>query len=280
MFLNFRFFRILRRLFREPASAIGAVIFLIFLTIALIGPIIAPYGANEQIASDARQPPSRNHWFGTDNLGRDVYSRILFGSRDILVLAGVGTMLAVSCGIILGMLSGYSGNWFDEGLMRLFDSLLAIPALLFALLLLGILGPSRKGILIVIVIVYTPIVARVIRSVVLSVKTKSYVNAARLQGESKFSILVRDILPSTFPALSVETALRFSYAIFLVASLGFLGVGVQPPNPDWGLMVKEARVYVAQIPWAMYFPAGAIAIVVIGVNLMSDGLKRILLNSN
>ena len=160
--------------------------------------------------------------------------------------------------------------------MRLFDGLLAIPALLLALLLLGTLGPSRNSVLLVIVIVYTPIVARVVRSVVLSVKNKGFVEAARLQGESLGRILFREILPSVMPTLAVEYALRFSYAIFLVASLGFLGVGVQPPNPNWGLMVNEARPHVSQLPWALYFPAAAIAIVVIGVNLMADGIKRVL----
>jgi peptide/nickel transport system permease protein len=131
-------------------------------------------------------------------------------------------------------------------------------------------------VLLVIVVVYTPIVARVVRSVVLSVKSKGFVEAARIQGAPLGRLLFREILPSTLPALAVEAALRFSYAIFLVASLGFLGVGVQPPSPDWGLMVKEARTFVRQIPWALYFPAGAIAVVVIGVNLMADGLKRVL----
>ncbi|MGH7463161.1 MAG: ABC transporter permease, partial [Longimicrobiales bacterium] len=134
----------------------------------------------------------------------------------------------------------------------------------------------RNSVLIVIVVVYTPIVARVVRSVVLAVKTKGFVEAARVQGESRRRILFREILPSVLPALAVEAALRFSYAIFLVASLGFLGVGVQPPNPDWGLMVNEARTYVSQTPWALYYPAGAISILVIGVNLMADGLKRVL----
>ena len=160
--------------------------------------------------------------------------------------------------------------------MRLFDGLLAIPALLLALLLLGTLGASRNSILIVIVLVYSPIVARVVRSVVLGVRNKGFVEAARLQGESFERILFREILPFVMPALTVEAALRFSYAIFLVASLGFLGVGVQPPNPNWGLMVNEARPHVSELPWAMYYPAGAIAIVVIGVNLMADGVKRII----
>jgi peptide/nickel transport system permease protein len=266
----------LQQLYRQPASALGTTIFILFIAIALLGPWLAPYTENQQIAADARQAPSARHWFGVDRLGRDVYSRVLLGARDILALAGLGTLLAVLAGTTVGLLSGYRGGWFDEIVMRSFDSLLAMPALLLALLLLGTVGPSRETILIVIVVVYTPIVARVVRSVVLGVKQKGFVEAARLQGEGQARILFREILPSVLPALAVEAALRFSYAIFLVASLGFLGVGVQPPSPDWGLMVNEARGYVAQTPWAMYYPAAAISIIVIGVNLMADGLKRVL----
>jgi peptide/nickel transport system permease protein len=266
---------LLSGLYSKSASALGTTIFLLFVILAVLGPLIAPYGSNQQIAADARQAPSPSHWFGTDNLGRDVYSRVILGARDILSLAGLGTVLALVSGISFGLVSGYRGGWFDEILMRFFDSLLAMPALLLSLLLLGTLGPSRQSILIVIVIAYTPIVARVVRSVVLSVKTRGFVEAARLQGEPLGAILFREILPSVLPALAVESALRFSYAIFLVASLGFLGVGVQPPSPDWGLMVKEARTGASQMPWALFFPAGAIALVVIGVNLMADGLKRV-----
>jgi peptide/nickel transport system permease protein len=267
---------VLRELYGRPTTALGTTIFILFLLIAVFAPIFAPYGFNEQIYSDARQAPSAAHWFGTDQLGRDVFSRVLLGARDILTVAGLGTILAVITGTTFGLASGYRGGVFDEILMRLFDGLLAIPALLLALLLLGTLGASRNSILIVIVLVYSPIVARVVRSVVLGVRNKGFVEAARLQGESFERILFREILPFAMPALTVEAALRFSYAIFLVASLGFLGVGVQPPNPNWGLMVNEARPHVSELPWAMYYPAGAIAIVVIGVNLMADGIKRII----
>jgi len=265
-----------RRLFSSPTSAIGATITLLFILVAILGPFIAPYGANEIIASDARQPPSSTHWFGTDNLGRDVFSRVLLGAGEILLLAGLGTLLAVIAGTLLGLLAGYRGGIFDEVIMRVFDSLLALPALLLALLLLGTVGRSQYSVLIVIFVVYTPIVARVVRSVVLAVKSQGFVEAARLIGESQAYILLREIMPSVLPTLSVESALRFSYAIFLVASLGFLGVGVQPPSPNWGLMVKEARIYASQIPWAIIFPAAAISIVVIGINLLADGMKRVL----
>jgi peptide/nickel transport system permease protein len=249
---------------------------LLFVIIALLGPHIAPFEVNQQILQDARQSPSAIHWFGTDHLGRDVFSRVILGAGQVFLLAGSGTVLAVLVGTTLGLLSGYLGGLLDELLMRFFDSLLAIPALLLALLFLGMSGPSRQSVLIVIVLVYTPIVARVVRSVVLSVKTKSFIDAARLTGETTGRILFREILPSAIPTLAVEASLRFSYAIFLVSSLGFLGLGVQPPNPDWGLMVREARAFVSQAPWAMYFPAGAIASLVVSVNLMADGLRRVL----
>ncbi len=275
-----RFFAAFRHLFDRPVTAFGTIVFLVFVLIALVGPWIAPYGVNEQVYEDAREAPSPEHWFGTDNLGRDVFSRVLYGGRVVLAQAGLGTMLAVISGTFFGLLAGYRGGWLDEGIMRLFDSLLALPALLLALLLLGTLGQSQSAVLIVIVVVYTPIVARVARSVVLSIRTKGFVEAARLQGESQGWILFREILPSVMPALTVEGALRFSYAIFLVASLGFLGVGVQPPSPNWGLMVSEARPYSSQLPWALFFPAAAIALLVVGVNLMADGIKNTLQSSD
>jgi peptide/nickel transport system permease protein len=269
-----RIFLIIKKVFERPANAIGTAIVILFLALAIFGSWIAPYGENEQIYTDISQPPSATHWMGTDHLGRDVFSRVVLGARDVLLLAGAGTLFAVFFGAVFGLLSGYRGGLVDESLMRLFDSLLALPALLLALLLLGTFGSSSYSVLIVITIVYIPIVARVVRSVVLDVKNKGYIETARLQGEAQRYILFREILPSVLPALTVETALRFSYAIFLIASLGFLGVGVQPPSPNWGLMVKEGRNFVTLTPWALAFPALTNSIMVIGVNLMADGLKR------
>jgi peptide/nickel transport system permease protein len=273
-----RWQRIGRALRAEPIAATGSAIFLFFGLVALLGPLLAPHGLNEQFVTAARQPPSADFFFGTDHLGRDVFSRLLHGARDIFILSGSGTILSVLLGTTIGLLSGTAGGWLDEVMMRLLDSLLAIPALLFALLLLGLNPGSRSSfsVILVLVFVYTPIVARVVRSVVLSVRNLPYIEAARVQGERLPWLLFREILPAVLPALTVEAALRFSYAIFLVASLGFLGVGLQPPSPNWGLMVKEARPYVTQIPWALWFPAGAIALLVVGTNLMADGLRRIL----
>jgi peptide/nickel transport system permease protein len=263
-------------LLHSPTSALGVSVSVLFILLALLGPIIAPFGVNQQIASDAGQPPSSQHLFGTDRLGRDVFSRVILGAREILLLTGSATILAVLMGTAVGLISGYLGGLVDEVVMRIFDSLLAVPALLLALLLLGALGPSQLGVLLVIAVLYTPIVARVVRSVTLGTKSLHFVEAARVQGEPVAGILLRDILPSALPALAVEASLRFSYAIFLVASLGFLGVGVQPPSPNWGLMVQESRTYASQTPWALAFPAAAISVVVVGVNLMADGLKRLL----
>ncbi len=269
---------VLGSLVSRPSTAIGLALVAVFVLFALLGPWIAPYTATQQIPVAARQGPSTQHLFGTDHLGRDVFSRVVLGTGSVVGLAGLGTVLAVLSGTLVGLLSGYRGGWFDELIMRLFDSLLAIPALLLALLFLGALGPTRTGVVLVLLVVYTPIVARVVRAQVLATKPKAFVEMARLQGERLPRILVREILPSALPALSVEAALRFSYAIFLVASLGFLGVGVGPPSPNWGLMVSEARNYATLTPWALFFPAGAIAVLVVAVNLTADGLKQALLD--
>jgi len=265
---------LLRFLFAKPSSAVGVSILFFFILLTLFGSWIAPYKSNEQRAQDARQPPSAQHWFGTDHLGRDVFSRVVLGAGEIIGLAGSATLLAVFGGILFGLISGYRGGWLDEILMRIFDSILALPAMLLALLFLGIWGTSHFSVLIVIAVAFTPIVARVVRSVTLSVKSKGFIEIAQTQGESPWWILGKEIFPFILPALSVETAVRFSYAIFLTASLGFLGVGIQPPNPNWGLMIREARDYGQQLPWTLYFPTIAIILLVIAVNLSADGIKE------
>jgi peptide/nickel transport system permease protein len=265
----------IRQLTRRPLTLIGVVIVLVFIALALFGSMIAPHRYDAIIRGAARLPPSAEYPFGTDRLGRDVYSRVLWGARDIIVLPTVTTILSVIFGAAIGLTLGYVGGWLDDVISRALDSLLAIPALILALVMLGTIGPSAVGIIIVVVILYTPIVARVVRSATLSLRSAGYIEAAKLRGESTVYILFRELLPGVLPALMVEASLRFTYAIFLTASLGFLGLGVQPPSPDWGRMVNEARDSFTQTPWALWFPAGAIALLVIGVNLLSDGLRRI-----
>ena len=259
----------------SPLALAGTLIVALFLLMALIGPLVAPYSPVDATGGK-QEAPSLAHLFGTDNLSRDVFSRIIIGSRDIISLAGFGTLAAVTIGTALGLIVAYQGGWLDDLFNRLFDSLLALPATLLALLLVGAVGPSRESVLIVIVVVYVPIVARVVRSVVLDVKTRGFVEAAKMRGENYLYILTREILPNVLPALVVEASLRFAYAIFLVATLGFLGIGVQPPSPDWGLQVAAAENYWSSAWWMLAFPCAAIAILIVGVNLMSDGLRQIL----
>jgi peptide/nickel transport system permease protein len=266
----------LRQVIRAaPLSAIGGGIFVAILLASLVGPFLTPYNPLQQNVQARLQPASLAHPFGTDNFGRDILSRVLHGGRSIFALTGAATALAVGIGLLLGLGVGYLGGLLDDVLMRLFDALLALPPLLLTLLLLGGLGSSRLTVLLATVILYVPIVTRVVRSVVLDVKTRAFIEAAEVQGESVSYILFREILPSVMPTLAVEAALRFSYAIFLVASLGFLGIGVTRPEPDWGLMVNEAREWYALAPWMLTYPAAAIALLVVGINLMADGLRRL-----
>ncbi|MHB1130978.1 MAG: ABC transporter permease [Chloroflexota bacterium] len=265
-----------QRLWRSPATLAGGLVVLFFLLMALFGPLVSPYGFADQNLAAVRQPPSLAHPFGTDAFGRDVMSRVLVGSRDIFVLSGSGTMGAVLLGIVIGLFSGYYGGLLDELLMRLMDVLLAIPALLLAMLLLATAGSSFTNVVLVVVVLYIPVVSRVVRSVVLELRTKEFVEAARVRGESDLYIMFKEILPNALAPLVVEAAARFSYSIFLVASLGFLGLGVQPPSPDWGLMVAEARDSYALAPWMLAFPAAAISSLIVGVSLLGDGLRRLL----
>jgi len=266
-----------KRLRRYPATLIGFTIVGFFLFMAVFGEWVAPYKFSDQVLGDRLQPPSQMHIFGTDQFGRDILSRILAGSRDVFVVAGSGTLIAVFLGLIVGLLSGFYGGLADEIAMRFVDVLLALPPLLLAMIILGTLGPSRINVILIVGILYIPTVARVVRSVILDLKTRQFVEAAKMRGESSAYLMFREMLPSVLPALAVEASMRFSYAIFLVASLGFLGLGVQPPAPDWGLQVGEARNYFTQAQWVLLFPAGAIALLVVGVGFMSDGLRRMLL---
>jgi len=269
--------RSLKRLRRYPATLFGFTVVGMFVLMAIFGPLVAPYKFSDQELTNKLKPASAEHWFGTDQFGRDIFSRILTGSRDVFTIAGSGTLLAVFMGLTLGLLSGYFGGMMDEALMRLMDVLLSIPPLLLAMIILGTVGPSRLNIVIVVGFLYIPMVARVVRSVVLDIKTREFVEAAKMRGESNYYILFREILPNVLPPLAVEASMRFSYSIFLVASLGFLGLGIQPPSPDWGMMVSEGRTWFNLAPWVLLYPAGTIALLVVGVAFMSDGLRRMLL---
>jgi peptide/nickel transport system permease protein len=266
-----------RRLARRPAALVGTIIFCFFLFLAVFGPVVAPYDYQEQDAKARLEAPSAQHPFGTDQFGRDILSRIIVGTRNVFVLGGLGTLLAAVIGTAIGLASGYVGGLSDEVVMRLLDVLLSFPALLLALVLLSTVGPSNANLVLVITVLYVPMIARVVRSMVLDLKTKEFVEAARVRGERRSYLLFREILPNSLPPLLVEISMRFSYSIFLVASLGFLGLGVQPPSPDWGLQINEARNFFAIARWTLLFPAGVIALLVVSTNLMSDGLRQVML---
>jgi len=266
-----------RRLKRRPAALVGTIIFCCFVFLAVFGPWLAPYNYAAQSAALRLHAPMLAHPFGTDDFGRDILSRIIVGTRNIFVLGGVGTLIAVLIGTAIGLASGYVGGLIDEVIMRLLDVLLSFPSLLLALVLLSTVGPSNLNLIFVVAVLYIPMVARVVRSMVLDLKSKEFVEAARVRGETRSYVLFREILPNSLPPLLVEASMRFSYSIFLVASLGFLGLGVQPPSPDWGLQINEAQGYFAIAPWALLFPACTIALLVVATNLMSDGLRQVLL---
>lgn len=305
-FFLIRWLRGIANFFREmakyPVAFVSLILVLLFIVVAFTGPAIAPYEFDEIQRGEDRaalrnSPPSLDYPLGTDSRGRDVFSRLLWGARDTIGLPAVATALAVSIGTVIGLVSGYAGGWVDEVISRLMDSLLAIPALVLALVMLTTLvpvlndtelplleplvdtvGSTTISLTIVIVLLYVPIVMRVVRSATLNVRDSGYVEAAKLRGEPTSYILFGEIFPSVLPALVVEASLRLSYAIFLVASLGFLGLGVQPPSPEWGRMVLDARDFATMAPWTLWFPVAAIALLIVSINLMADGLRRVFRN--
>lgn len=269
--------RILTRLrfFRfDWLTTAAAVVLLLFVFAAVMADVIAPYPWDEIHMGDTLQPPSAQYLLGTDNLGRDILSRIIYGSRAILTVSLSAALLGLTLGTLVGLISGYAGGWLDEIMMRSFDALLALPTVLLGLLLVATLGRSRYSVILAIGVVYTPVVARVVRSAVLAVKNLDFVRAARLRGESTAYVLRQEILANIWSPIIVEGSVRVSYAILLTASFGFLGLGAQEPDPDWGLMVSRARDYIQVAPWMALFPTLAISLLVVSLSLVADALQQ------
>ena len=263
-----------RRLLKRPAALVGTIVFCFFLFLAVFGPWIAPYDYEKQSADLRLATPTLSHPFGADQFGRDILSRIIVGTRNIFLLGGFGTAVAVVIGTAIGLFAGYIGGTTDEVVMRLLDVLLAFPALLLAMVLLATTAPLNLNLILVIAVVYCSSPAS--RGAWCS--TCAPGSSWRRPGcaaESRRYLLFREMLPNAAPPLIVEASVRFAYSIFLVASLGFLGLGVPPPSPDWGLQVNEARTFFDAAPWMLLFPAGAIALLVIGTSLMADGLRYV-----
>jgi peptide/nickel transport system permease protein len=266
----------LRALFRRPAFIIGNLVILGWIICAVLGQRITPYDPFNYFTT-GHLPPSPEHWMGTDRLGRDVLSRVMVGSRDVLIVAPLAALLGVAAGTLLGLVMGYYRGTVDDVLSRLVEAFLALPVILVGLLTLVVLGTSPLVVIFVVGILFTPIVARTVRSAVLSERELDYVTAAKLRGESGFFILSREIFPNVLGPTVVEMTVRFGYAIFTVATLSFLGVGLQPPSPDWGLSVsQEYTNMISGIWWSTLFPALAIASTVVAVNLIADSLQSVL----
>ena len=267
----------LRRMARQnKLAAFSAVLIALVLLLAVFAPLIAPYGEAEQDVLARLQPPSAAHWFGTDELGRDVLSRILYGSRLSLAIGILPSVISLVIGIVLGLLAGYFGGWADYVIMRLADVMLSVPSLLLAMVVMYTLGSSTVNLFVALSMVGWASVARVVRSQTLNLKESEYVEAAQSIGVSRFNIMRRHILPNCIPSLIVLFTLNVPAAILSESSLSFLGIGAQPPAASWGLMVNQSKQFLFTQPWLALAPCVAIMVVVLAFNFLGDGLRDVL----
>jgi peptide/nickel transport system permease protein len=265
--------RALRRLVHRRGAMLGAGIVLFFVLVAIFAPLIAPYAP---IATDwgaVRKAPSWAHWLGTDEIGRDVLSRVIFGARASLKAGVVSVLISLTLGVPIGLLSGYVGGFLDGLLMRIVDAMLACPFLILAIALAAFLGPNLTNAMIAIGISAMPAFIRLTRAQTLSTKVEDYVEAARAVGNPHIRIVLRHILPNILAPIMVQATLAIAAAIIAEASLSFLGLGQQPPDPSWGSMLNTAKNFLSQAPWMAWWPGLAIFVVVLSFNLLGDGLR-------
>lgn len=266
----------LKLLFRGPTAIVAAAVLVVLVVTAFLGEQLAPYDATATDVSNRLQGPSGDHWFGTDELGRDVLSRVILGAEVSLRVGAVAVGIALVAGVLIGLLAGYYGRWVDDVLMRLSDVLFAFPAMLMAIAVLAILGPGSTNAMIAIGIVYTPIFARITRASVLSVREEVYVKAARSAGAGDLRIIGRHVLPNVTAPIIVQTSISLAFAILSEAALSFVGLGTQPPDPSWGRMLAEGRGFVEQAWWMAVFPGLAIFVTVLAFNVLGDALRDVL----
>src|SRR5690348_2444582 len=262
-----------RRLRRRKGALVGLAVVLLFIMLALLAPWIAPYDPIATSWSLVRKAPSWAHWFGTDEVGRDVLSRIIWGARASMGAGLVSVGIAAGCGVPLGLLAGYAGGWIDAALSRLVDAMLAIPFLILAIALAAFLGPSLGNAMIAIGITATPVFVRLTRGQTLAAKVEDYVEAARAVGNPHWRIALRHVLPNIVPPLLIQVSLAIAGAIIAEAALSFLGLGQQPPAPSWGSMLNTAQRFIGQAPWMAIWPGVAIFAAVLSFNLLGDGLR-------
>ena len=265
-----------RLLLSNPITVASAIVLALVVLVALTAPWIAPFGVNDINVPDALHPPSGSHWFGTDELGRDVLSRVLVAIQASMRVAVVSVAFAVAVGVTIGVVAGYRGGWVDTTIMRVVDVMFAFPVLLLALAVVAILGPGVTTTILAIGIVYTPIFARVARASTLSVRVEPYVAVSRTMGTGHLYILGRHIMPNIAGPLIVQTSLSLAFAILSEAALSFLGLGIQPPEPSLGRMIFDSQGFVTLAWWMAVFPGAAIFITVLAFNLVGDGLRDVL----
>jgi peptide/nickel transport system permease protein len=264
---------LLRRLLRTPQGLLGVLIVGLILVIVVCGPSLAPYGPDTMAPRLRYRAPSPEFLLGTDQYGRDILSRLLYGARSTVILACLATAFGTLAGALIGTTSAFLGGRADEAIMRTIDAILSIPSLLFALLIVNLLGKSSFSAVMAIGIAFTPGMTRVTRSVALAVTKQDYVNAAIARGERGGYIVLREMLPNVVAPIVVEMTIRVAFAVMLFATLSFLGLGAQPPSSEWGLMVAEARRFMHLSFWMILWPSLAVALVAIGFNLLGDGLR-------
>ncbi len=251
----------------------GALLVLFFAVVAVVGPALAPYGPTEQFSQHRLQPPSRAYPLGTDEFGRDILSRLLYGARISFEVGAIAVGLAGLLGVLVGLVAGFSGGWVDNVLTLLMDVIFAFPAILLAIAIISLLGNNLINAMVAIAVVYMPTFMRVVRGAVLSVRHTAYVEAAVALGASTPRILARHVFPNITAPLIVHASLIFAFAVLAEASLAFLGLGNKPPAPSWGSMVSSSYGFLQLAPWAAIFPGTAIALTVLGFNLLGDGIR-------
>lgn len=266
----------LRYLLGSPTAMIGSGIILFWVLIAIFAPLLAPYDPNAiDYVALANPRPSETYLLGTDHLGRDILSRLIWGARTVLLVAPLGILSALVVGCIIGLTAGYYGGWIDEILSRLSDLVLAFPILILYVLLITTLGASAGNIILAVTVSSAPAIGRLVRGQVLELRTRDYVAAAKLRGESALYIMLVEILPNTRGPIIIDACLRIGWTIIMIGVLGFLGLGLPPPTPDWGGMVKDAAKVIFSYPHMAIFPSIAISSLVVGFNLLADGLREL-----
>ena len=268
--------RTLRRLAKEPTTVAGLILLVVFVLLAIFAPLLSPYDPLFQNISASLTPPSHNYWFGTDKLGRDMLSRMLYGARISLLVGMAVVAVASSFGALVGLVAGYMRGWLDELMMRVTDIFFAFPSLILAMAIAGALGPSLQNALIAVAVVTWPVYARLIRGQVLVLREREFVLAARSIGVGSGTILWRHLLPNTLGPLLVQASFDMGATILAVAGLSFIGFGAQPPTPEWGVMISEGRNYITTQGWLTAVPAIGILLLVAAFNLVGDGLRDIL----